>query len=845
MPLSMSSPARRAASLTALATVAALLLSSCAGDDPRPAPTVPARERPFNAGWRFARDVVGDPADPHAGAEDPAADDSAWRVVDVPHDFGIEDLVSEEPGTVGPFSRTLGHAPQAYTYGGTGWYRKHFVLDPADAGKRVGVLFDGVLVESDVWVNGHHLGHQPSGYTAFAYDLTPHLLPAGQDNVLAVRARNTGVNSRWYTGSGLYRDVRLVVTEAVHVGLWGVHVTTPEVSAARARVRVTVTAANDAAEARRVEVTARLTAPGGAVAATATTEAGPIPSGSTVDVDLLLEVDEPLRWSTETPHLYDLVVELRSGGARVDTYPLKIGLRSITWDAVQGLRLNGISTELRGAAIHHDNGHLGGAAFARAEERKVELLKASGFNAIRTAHNPPSRRLLDACDRLGMLVVDEFTDVWNTAKSPDDYAQHFSSSWAFDLSSMLRRDRNHPSVVVWSIGNEIPERFTEAGLATAAALASAVRDHDLERPITETFQGATMTTAGATPLVVAAYSLLDVPSYNYNQSGWEPDHAAFPGVVMLGGESVALDAYDVWSRVDEYPWVVGDFVWSAMDYLGEPAVGYTGLGSAPFNRIDPWPWFNAWCGDRDLTGEKKPQSAYRDVVWGQSALELAVHVPVPAGDTEVMLPWAWPDERSSWTWPGAEGTPLTVSVYTRAEAVRLELDGVSLGEQAIPFERGPAGISAARPVAALVARFEVPYAPGVLRAVALAGGVAVATKTLSTAGAASRIVLRPERPGVSADRDDLAHVQVLAVDANGQLDPNTAVEIDLAVSGPGELIAAGSASPNQVVSFQRPRVVTFRGKALAIVRPTGAAGTITLTATGAMLAPASVAIPVE
>ncbi|MFT3917222.1 MAG: glycoside hydrolase family 2 TIM barrel-domain containing protein [Anaeromyxobacteraceae bacterium] len=828
-----------------LAAATTLLLPACAGDGPAaPQAAAPPRERPFDGGWRFARDVVGDPTDPHEGAQVPGYDDAAWREVDLPHDFGIEDLASDEPGTVGPFTRALGRPAQAYTYGGTGWYRRHFTLDPADAGKRVAVLFDGVLVESDVWLNGHHLGHQPYGYTAFAYDLTPHLLAPGQDNVLAVRARNRGLNSRWYTGSGLYREVRLVVTDPVHVDLWGVHVTTPEVSAERARVRLTVTVVNDAAVPREVEVRARLVAPDGTLAASATASAGTVAAGSTVNVEQLLEVAAPLRWSPATPHLHELVVELHAGGARVDSYPLKVGLRSLAWDAVQGLRVNGVPTELRGAAIHHDNGLLGGAAFARAEERKVELLKASGFNAIRTAHNPPSRRLLEACDRLGVLVVDEFTDVWNTAKSPDDYAQHFAASWTTDLASMLRRDRNHPRVV-WSIGNEIPERFTEAGLATATALVAAVRDLDLERPITEAFQGATRTGTGSTPTVVAAYGLLDLAAYNYNQSGWEPDHAAYPAAVMLGGESVPLDAYDIWSRVDEYPWVVGDFVWSAMDYLGEPAVGYAGPSSAPFNRLDPWPWVNAWCGDLDLTGEKKPQSAYRDVVWGERPLEVLVHAPLPAGDTEVMFPWAWPDERPSWTWPGAEGTPLTVTVYTRADAVRLELDGVSLGEKPVSFERGPAGISAAKPAAALAARFEVPYAAGTIRAVALAGGVPVATRSLSTSGPAVGLVLRPDRPRLGAARDDLAFVRVEAVDAAGNLDPNAATTVDLAVSGPGELVAAGSAMPNRVASFQAPRLVTFRGKALAVVRPTGAAGTITLTATGVGLLPASLSIAVE
>lgn len=832
---------RRHPALAVLGMLAAMLVSSCTSRDatpPRP------RERSFNAGWVFARDVVGEAGDPHSGAENPSLDDSGWRVVDLPHDWSIEDLPAEVGGT-GPFTRVHGRAAQAYTYGGTGWYRKHFVVAPEDQGQHVVVLFDGVLVESDVWLNGQHLGHQPYGYTAFAYDLTPHLRPAGVDNVLAVRARNLGANSRWYTGSGIYREVSLVVTGPVHVDLWGVQVTTPVVSSERATVRVATTIANDSSASREVELRARLVSPDGALAASSPAAARLVQAGSTGTAELLLEVARPLLWSAEAPNLYELVVELSSGGVRLDTYPLKVGLRSIAWDPALGLRINGVGTELRGANVHHDNGLLGAAAFARAEERKVELLKASGFNALRTAHNPPSRRLLDACDRLGLLVLEEFTDVWNTAKSPDDYAQHFEASWAADLSSMLRRDRNHPSVVAWSIGNEIPERFTEAGISTAAALISAVRDLDLGRPVTEMFQGATMTSAGATPTTVAAYGLLDIPGYNYNQSGWEGDHAAFPSVIMLGGESVPLDAYDVWSRVGAYPWVVGDFVWSAMDYLGEPAVGYTALASAPFNRLDPWPWFSAWCGDLDLSGHRKAQSAYRDVVWERSALEVEVHAPVPAGDAEVMLPWGWPDERASWNWPGAAGVPLLVSVYTRHPAVRLELNGRVVGEQPVSFEVGAVGLSAALPVTALVARFSVPFEAGELRAVALEGGVEVAARRLETVGGASRIALHAERPSVAADRGDLAYLTVEAVDAEGRVDPNAAVAVELAVSGPGELVAAGNASPNQPASFQRPRFLTFRGRALAVVRPTGGAGTITVTAAAAGLAPATLTIPVR
>ena len=432
------------------------------------------RNQSFDGGWRFFR---GDAP----GAELPAFDDTAWRPVDLPHDWSVEDLppLSESSGEgaiwggtvvpfrTGPFDRyrSEGKRDTGWFVGGTGWYRRRFTARGLGAGRHLEIVFDGVYMNSDAWLNGEHLGNHPYGFTSFAFDLTPHLHRQGE-NVLAVRVRNEGRNCRWYSGSGIYRHVWLNVTSDVRVPLWGVHVTTPEVSKDSANVKVNVGMENRGSAVRNVAVRIRLFDPENSPAGNheATHE---LVAGSSVQQDHSFAIKAPRLWSTATPQLYRTEVELAVGGSTVDRTATSFGIRKIDVDAERGLRINGEAIKLRGGCVHHDNGLLGAAAIDRAEERRVELLKSYGFNAVRCSHNPPSPVFLDACDRLGMVVIDEAFDHWTIQKNPQDYHLYFKDWWQRDIDAMVLRDRNHPSIVFWSIGNEIPERADAAGVAIA------------------------------------------------------------------------------------------------------------------------------------------------------------------------------------------------------------------------------------------------------------------------------------------------------------------------------------------------------------------------------------------
>ena len=444
-------------------------------------PATDSRVRNFDAEWRFLRGDA--PA-----AEAPEFDDTAWRVLDVPHDWSIEDAPPPAaPGfaAVGPFSPASAGGPSTgHTLGGTGWYRKHFKLDPASEGKLTSVMFDGIYMDSDVWLNGRHLGNHPYGYTAFAYDLTPHLKPPPNDNVLSVRVRNVGKNSRWYSGSGIYRHVTLTTTDPLHIAQWGVAVTTPRVSKSSATVKVVTTVENSRADEAEVRLLVKLTGADGQTLHSTETTAR-ITAKGRVEIPLSLEVGTPDLWSPESPKICHAEVRVMAGDAIIDQTTTAFGIREIRFSVENGFSLNGEPIKLRGACLHHDNGPLGAVAIDRAEERRVELMKAQGYNAIRTSHNPPSGVFLDACDRLGMLVMDEAFDCWEKGKNPDDYGKYFTDWWQRDLAAMILRDRNHPSVILWSIGNEIPQRADERGYVIAKNLADEVRRLDPTRPVTE------------------------------------------------------------------------------------------------------------------------------------------------------------------------------------------------------------------------------------------------------------------------------------------------------------------------------------------------------------------------
>jgi beta-galactosidase len=816
------------------------------------------RENDFDSGWRFLK------ADA-PGAETAAFYDASWRQVDLPHDWSIEDLPSSAtnapssaavpatapaptnsspPGggrgrgmvsfqAVGPFSPSSpGGRATGYVLGGTGWYRKHFALGKEAIGKRVTIQFDGVYMDSDVWLNGHSLGNHPFGYTAFAYDLTDCLNPPGKDNVLAVRVRNLGRNSRWYSGSGIYRHVVLQMTDPLRVGQWGVSVTTPLVTRQLAGVSVVTSLDN----ARKAETTGSLRitlrGPAGQILQTGETNIQ-VAAGGHLEVPLLLEIKSPPLWSTETPVLCRAEVELLAAGKVVDRSTTPFGIRDIRFSAESGFTLNGQTVKLRGGCLHHDLGPLGSASFDRAEERRVELLKASGYNAIRTSHNPPSTAFLDACDRLGVLVMDEAFDCWERAKNPNDYSKWFKEWWQRDLDSMILRDRNHPSVILWSIGNEVNERADDSGYVIAKQLSDEVRRLDPTRPVTEAISGFWDHPGRQWPETEKAFTFIDVGGYNYQDAQYEKDHQKFPNRIIVGTESYAKSIANIWRLVERNTCVLGDFVWTSMDYLGEAGTGSARLviegGGAARPGSETGVYYVSGCGDLDICGFKKAPSYYRDVVWGLSPLEILVHRPIPEGRRENVNDWGWPDELPSWTWPGDEGKSMQVAVYSKCDAVRLELNGKAISTQEINGAK-------------LTARFEVPYAAGEIKAVGLKDGKPVATKVLRTVGPARKVRLTVDRSTIEANRSDLAFVTVEITDADGNLLADATNLVHFKLTGPGELAAVGSGAPNVMESFRQPEHTLWHGRALAVLRPQGKAGKLTLSAEADGLESATVVV---
>jgi beta-galactosidase len=462
-------------------------------------------------------------------------------------------------------------------------------------------------------------------------------------------------------------------------------------------------------------------------------------------------------------------------------------------------------------------------------------LKANGFNAIRTSHNPPSKAFLDACDRLGMFVIDEAFDMWERPKNPQDYSRFFRDWWRRDLEAMVLRDRNHPSVILWSIGNEINERADSSGVAVAGRLAETVHRLDSTRPVTAAICGFWDHPGRSWQDSEPAFASLDVAGYNYQWREYVPDHERFPRRIMAGTESIPMEAFDNWRQVETQSWVIGDFVWTGMDYLGEAGIGNVQAVPDSVNPAFgmPWPWFNAFCGDIDLCGFKKPQSFYRDVVWNRSDLEMAVHAPIPEGLTEKSSYWGWPDERQSWTWPGLEGKLLKVSVYSRCPLVRLELNGKRIDEKPVSLD------------SKWTAVFNIPYAPGTLKVSGYVDGKETASRSLRTAGSGRRIRLVPDRRLIRRDRNDLSYVAVEILDESGTLVPNADVPVRFSVKGKGELAAVGNANPSEMRSFRKPECSTFQGRCIAILRPTGVAGAVTLKAEAEGLVPASATIQIR
>lgn len=802
------------------------------------------RTSSFDAGWLFVKDNP-------AGAEQPGFDDAAWRQLDLPHDWSIEDLPNQVPDSVtGPFSKaSVGRMGTGFTVGGTAWYRKHFTADKGDAGKTAYLQFDGVYMNADIWVNGKHVGNHPYGYTSFWYDVTPYLNPAGQENVVAVQVKNEGLNARWYSGSGIYRHTWLTLVEPVHIAPWGVCVTTPDITDQQALVQVVTSVTNQGKADASVTVAVSLADPAGTAAGQASKDTL-IPAGKTVEIAQTIAVSNPQRWSIETPVLYKADVAVAVNNKESDKSVTAFGIRTIHVDAETGFTLNGKMVDLKGGCFHHDNGPLGAAAIDRAEERKMELFKKAGLNAIRCSHNPPSPYLLDVCDRLGIVVIDEAFDMWEKSKMnmaaelfggkaapPEDYSKFFKEAWQQDITSMVMRDRNHPSVIMWSIGNEIFEAADTSGLRIAKQLAGAVRKLDATRAVTEAHVDMGATMGGKSSWDIPARTehmvLLDAVGYNYAWPVYERDHPNYPERVMFASEYMTPQSLQNWQKVESLPYVIGNFSWTVMDYLGEAGTGVPRLTDAnpsgkrgfpgaeimQFFDQNSWPMVINFQGDIDLIGNPKPAYSYERVVWRDQKMGLFVHRPIPAGKKEINSPWGFPDLLPSWNWEGHEGEKLQVVVYTRSKLVKLELNGKPVGEQAVDDSQS------------ITATFEVPYEPGTLVARCYDNGTETASDTLKTLGKPAAVRLTADRTTIRADRNDLSYVMVEIVDAEGNVLPNADdILVKFSLTGNGEIAGVGNGYHSDLSSFKLPQRKTWQGRCLAIVRPKGDPGTIGLKA---------------
>lgn len=717
---------------------------------------------------------------------------------------------------VGPFdpNASAGTWGTAWTVGGVGWYRKSFTAPTISAQGRVELRFDGAFGETEVWLNGTKLGSNVYGYGAFSFDITAHLR-WGRPNVVAVRVVNEGETSRWYSGSGLNRHVWLTVTGPVRIAPWGVAVMTPSIDSQGADVHIEVDVESHLAEETTVDIYARLRDPTGQAVGEAHSRLS-VRAASTGQGQIALRVAEPKLWGPEHPHLYSAEVSVAVQGRVTDSSSVRFGVRSIAVSATRGLTINGQPVKLKGACVHSDHGILGAVAIDRAEVRKVELLKQHGYNAIRVGHHMFAPAFLDACDELGMLVVDEVFDVWETPKfRNNDYSKHFKRHWLKDLERMIRQDRNHPSIIFWSIGNEIPERNAPRGVEIAADLREAVRALDTSRLITAGINGPPGSEGEP------ARRSLDVVGYNYMQKYLDADHDASPNVVFMLTEQWAKDIHDGWRKAQASAWFIGEFVWAGIEYLGEVGAGSSMLlpvGTPPPQSPLPftmflwdYPAYLSGCGEIDILGRRKPQGLYRDVLWERSALELLVQRPTPPGTYEWLSDWGWHDELESWTW-NSPGQTVIVRAYTQGDEVRLILNGREIGRKPVTGADK------------LTAEFEVPYEPGELVAIGFRAGQEIGRKKLVTVGAPATVRLRAERSQIAATPNDLAYVFAEVLDEQGRIVPDAAVPLTFSLEGPGRLRASGSANPRGLKSFSDPNCTTFHGEALAIVQATPRSG---------------------
>jgi beta-galactosidase len=797
----------------------------------------------FNEGWKFIRYFNSSDESPVASREPenlqmPSVDDKEWRNVDLPHDWAIE----------GPFSDTLENNTGLLPWKGIGWYRKHFIINDSDKDKRIYIDIDGAMANARVWLNGKFVGEWPYGYTSFRLDLTPYIL-LGKENVIAVRLDTKNWDSRWYPGAGLYRNVWLVKTTQIHIAYNGVFCTTPEVNKEKATISVLAEVENHTPEPVPVTVEARIfkldkngvqssEVSGSSTAATATIEAM-----KTHEFREDIVVNQPLMWDIDDPRLYRVVVIIRKNDDIVDNYGVNIGLRSINFTARDGFFLNGRKVEIKGVCNHHDLGALGAAFNIRAAERQLEILKEMGCNAIRTSHNPPAPELLDLCDRMGFLVEDEAFDAWRIGKKPLDYNKLFNAWHAEDLKALIRRDRNHPSVILWSIGNEVPDQNNPA---LAQSLRTIVKSEDNTRPVTA---GCDRDGSGTNGFQKS----LDVFGINYRLYKYEaffslkdndnePFHSSesastvssrgeyfFPVVQgdlnnNLPGHGIfQVSSYDLaypfwattpdqqWEMMDKFPATFGEFVWTGFDYLGEPTPygdDLTGVrpGTARYKQIKQMldkqgvtevPSRSSYFGILDLAGFRKDRFWLYQSKW-RPDLPMAHILP-------------------HWNWPERKGMVTPVHVYTSGDEAELFLNGKSLGRK--KKEQYDYRL-----------RWDsVIYQPGELKVVAYKDGKEWAEDVMRTTGKAYQLSMSADHSVIAPDGKDLVFITVRIEDREKLLVPRSNNQLNFSIEGPGRIVATDNGDATSHVPFQASSKKAFNGMCLVIIAADkGASRTITI-----------------
>ena len=764
------------------------------------------RKQLFDYDWKF---FLGDAPD----AKSNNFNDESWRKLDLPHDWGIE-------GKVNPKNPTGGGG--GYFPAGIGWYRKTFQASDAWKANKIAIYFEGVYMNSEVFINGKSLGVYPYGYSSFSYDLTPYL-HFGKENVIAVRVDNSQqINSRWYSGSGIYRHVWMMVTNPIHVAHWGAAISTPVVSAKKATVLVKTKLKNETSSTQSILVKTILWNKNSKSVGNGQLKVE-LPANSEKEITQTINISNPLLWTPETPDLYQAQIQVLKEKKILDDTKTNFGIRSIRFTAENGFQLNGKTVKINGGCVHHDNGCLGSAAFDRAEERKIELLKAGGFNAVRTSHNPPSEAFLNACDRLGLLVMDESFDCWKIGKNNNDYSKYFNEWWQRDLETMVLRDRNHPSIIMWSIGNEIPERGDHSAIETAKILAGAIKKIDTARPITSAIVDNGKDWSKFDTLM----AVHDVAGYNYHLWSALSDHQRVSSRIIVQTESYPKDAFTNWKLVQDNKYVIGDFVWTALDYLGESGIGrwyYSGDVPGEHWEHDFFPYHGAYCGDIDLIGWRKPISHYRSMLYNNSEkLYMAVREPAPE-PLEIKETWwsVWPTWES-WTWPDFEGKTVQVEVYSKYPKVKLYLNNKLIGEQATTREQQ------------FKATFAVPYSSGQLKAVGVDNGKEMESTMLKTSGDAAKIKLVADRKEILANGQDLSYITVEITDKDGIVQPNAANRIHFKIDGPGIIAGVDNADMKDTDPYTGNTRKAWKGRALVVIKSTHDTGNIKLTVTSPIL----------